>query len=361
MREDHDKELLSGAALITPLHLGTENGKLMKMTEYIALETAEKPNKRMRGVETQDMLGEYPCEQCGKVFNRLRYWRMHLQSHKRNKDFLCALCSKTFKTQRNLIQHLKSHEEKEPYKCPECDFESAVNIAIHKHRQIHSGNSLICEICGQAYSDKSTLKKHKQVHDPARPFGCSIAGCTWRFRSKVMCDAHIQGHGSKRTFKCEVCGYAFRQKHHLQRHEKVVHNIVHEPKPSYTYYSNRDQTEFNQNHFEDISNDGQNEMEVSQGVNLIINEGNMSNVITADHFDLESALQNGQLVIATDNSNINYEMSDIGSNIVYQTLLPDGEAQQFEAQTICIPQTDTSQMVYEEVETIQSEVEIEQS
>ena len=361
MREEHENELLSGAALMTPSQTASENGKVMKMTEYIAMEKAEKPNKRIRGVETQDMLGEYTCEQCGKVFNRLRYWRMHIQSHKRKKDVLCALCSKTFKTQQNLIQHLKSHEEREPYKCPECDFVSSVNIAIHKHRQIHSGNSQICEICGQAYSDKSTLKKHKQVHDPSRPFGCSISGCTWRFRTKTMCDAHIQGHGSKRTFKCEVCGYAFRQKHHLQRHEKVVHNIVHEPKPSYSsYYSNKD-TEFSDNQFEDISNDGQNEMEVPQGVNLIMNDGNISNVITPDHFDLESALQNGQLVIATDDGSINYEMSDISSNVVYQTLLPDGEAQHFETQTICIPQTDPSSMVYEEVEAVQSEVEIEQS
>lgn len=363
MREAHSNLLESGGALIMPLQLNTRDGKVMKMTEYIDMEMAKKPNKRKRGVETQDLPGDFPCGQCGKVFNRLRYLRIHLQQHKLQKDFLCALCSKTFMTKNNLNQHLKTHEEREPYKCPECDFESSVNIAIHKHRQIHNANSLLCDICGQAYSDKSTLKKHKQVHDSSRPFGCTIPGCTWRFRTKIMCDAHIQGHGTKRTFKCDLCGYAFRQKHHLQRHEKVVHNIVHDPKPVYRPYFNNADADFNENHFENISTEDRQEMEVSQGVNLIINEGNISNLTTLDHFDLESTLQNGhtQLVIAAHDGTINYEMSDIGNNVVYQTFLPDGEVQQFETQTVSIPQSDGDQIAYEGVETVQSEVEIEQS
>lgn len=349
MRENHKDILLSGKALAPP---GVENnlGTIMKMTDFIKLELSVRPPKRVRGVETQDMPGQFPCQLCDKVFGRLRYLRVHYKHHTTERLYLCSVCSKTFKTKGNLEQHLKIHQEREPYKCPECDFESKVNIAIHKHRQIHNSGSQICDVCGKGYKDKSTLTKHKRVHDSTRPFACSYPGCTWRFRTELASNAHICLHSAKRSFICEMCGYAFRQKHHLHRHEKTVHNkisVTEKQQISYTEYGAENNNGFNENEFEGLENEQTIGTEVGEDVNLTRSEENLSGVINSDQFDLDNAIQSGQLVIATTDGG--YEMFDIGSNIVYQTVIP--ENQQYEAQSVENPQ-----LSYEQEETVQTEI-----
>lgn len=360
MRQFHMDILDSGEALKFPAVLDSEEATVMKMTDYIKLEMVKKPGKRVRGVETQDLPGEFACEECGKVFHRLRNLRFHRRVHEKGNEFMCSICSKLLKTKVSFERHLKTHQKREAYKCNQCDFESTVNIAIHKHRQIHSTNSHLCDICGLAYKDKSTLTKHKKVHDLSRPFACTHPGCSWRFLTEVMCNAHIRSHTSKRKFECQMCGYVFKQKHHLQRHEKIVHNITHKTKSGFHSY-NWDMEATSESELHSDGKDA-NSLEVSHEVSLIINEGTIPGVMSSEHFDLESALQSGQLVIANDEgTNINYEMSDIGSNVVYQTLLHDGVGQQFETHTVCIAPSDTGEVSFHEVDSVQTEVEIEQS
>ncbi|KAL4234541.1 hypothetical protein ACF0H5_006184 [Mactra antiquata] len=360
MRQYHVEKLDSGKALKSPDGLQCANGIVMKMTDYIELENVLKPNKRKRGIETQDLPGDFECEVCGKVFHKLRNLRFHRHVHETGNEYLCSICSKLLKTKAIFERHLKTHQEKQTYKCTQCDFESSVNIAIHRHRQIHNSDSHLCETCGLAYKDKSTLSKHKKVHDLSRPFACTHPGCSWRFMTEVMCNAHIRSHSSKRKYKCTMCGYAFFQKHHLQRHEKIVHNIVHKTKSDYDSYN----WKIDSNSESELNNDikDANSLEVSHEVNLIINESNIPGVMSTEHFDLETALQSGQLVIANDDgTSVNYEMSDLGSNIVYQTLLHDGVGQQFETQTVCIAPNDSGEVNFHEVNSVQAEVEIEQS
>lgn len=325
MRDKHLVALNTGEAASVPeVHDNSANGKLMKMSDYIDMETNRKFGKKLRGVEKQDVTGIFPCEKCGKMFNRLRNYRKHMTTHKDEKDYLCSICVKNFKTADYLRQHMKGHEKKrEPYKCSECDFTSSVNIAIHQHRQIHNKNTFLCEICGSAYNDKSTLAKHMRVHDPSRPFSCPFEGCSWRFHNRSMCDAHIQSHTTVAKFPCNLCGYAFRKKHHLRRHESVVHNLVSEQ-----------QSVFPKNK---ISDRGPDHTEyVSQG-NPAVDESNSHPVIAErDQFDFDTSLPNGQLVIATDENNINYEIADMGTSIVYQTLLQDGDGNQLDSQTILL-------------------------
>lgn len=149
-----------------------------------------------------------------------------MEIHRTEKKFLCDVCNKSFKSQTYLTVHKKVHKVK-MFKCNQCDFTSNVNAAIHAHRQVHSQGSVLCDICGYAYTDKATLTKHKRVHDVARPYPCTYPGCTWRFKTEIMCRAHFRAHTSEGQFKCSQCGYAFRQKHHLQRHETKIHGIVH--------------------------------------------------------------------------------------------------------------------------------------
>ncbi|XP_002737161.1 uncharacterized protein LOC100376678 [Saccoglossus kowalevskii] len=179
---------------------------------------------RAKKYKKDDPWGIYPCEFCEKVFNRARSLRVHLETHRTEKNFLCDECGKAFKSQTRLRVHRRVHRNK-IFKCIQCDFQSNINAAIHAHRQMHTQGSVLCDICGYAYTDKSTLHKHMRVHSRDRPYGCTFEGCTWRFKTEAMYKAHIRAHTSDGKFKCSFCGYLFRHKHHLQRHETNMHGV----------------------------------------------------------------------------------------------------------------------------------------
>ncbi|XP_070574813.1 zinc finger protein 273-like [Ptychodera flava] len=211
-----------------------ENEKILLLSEFSKMSRISAANDNRDGSmdkkrkkskrKKEDSWGTYPCEECGKVFNRARSLRVHSETHRTEKNFLCDECGKAFKSQTRLRVHRRVHKDK-IFKCSQCEFQSNINAAIHTHRQMHTQGSVLCDICGFAYTDKSTLNKHMRVHSTDRPFGCTFEGCTWRFKTEAMYKAHLRAHTSHGKFKCGFCGYVFRHKHHLQRHEANMHGV----------------------------------------------------------------------------------------------------------------------------------------
>ena len=209
------------------------NYRVLKMSEYIISQkrTKNRPH-RPRKLNYQDLPGRYPCLICHKVFTRLRYLRRHHIVHRGERSHQCDLCGKCFKTRAALGSHRCSNlvdKQKTYFHCPQCSFTSNSRTAVHKHRQLHPCGAMLCHVCGAAYPDRSTLRRHIRVHDPSRPFACGHIGCTWRFKTEVMCRAHERGHNlshSASKFQCTFCGYNFRQKHHLQRHVAKFHSVT---------------------------------------------------------------------------------------------------------------------------------------
>lgn len=207
---------------------------ILTIAEYDQLLPSDKDSKRR--LEMQDILGVFQCETCSKEFSRLRYLRRHAKTHENAEavpQFECSECQSAFKTNDLLRNHKKIvHATDKVYRCSQCDFQSERTFEIHVHRQIHSGNSVVCEVCGKAYGDKSTLNKHMRVHDQSRPITCKWTGCTWRFNSEGAMKAHLLSHNKQASskFVCKLCGFKFRRKQHLQRHETKIHGIA-PPKP----------------------------------------------------------------------------------------------------------------------------------
>ena len=304
--------------------------KLVKMSTYTAeLHSLKKTqHKRQRGVEKQDRLGEFSCKVCGKTFNRLRYLRKHAQVHRPDKKHLCDECGKSFRTRAYLVAHHRVHLAKE-YRCGQCHFRSSINAVIHAHRQLHHDGSVLCDICGFAYNDRATLKKHKLVHDPARPHPCTFPGCTWRFKSEVMCLAHVRAHTSEGKFQCSLCSYVFRQNHHLQRHIATVHGIQKQIVKGKSKKSEQAEEP-------DDDND-------SSSVRLILDYSQM------DMTSFPSVLQNGQLVIATDSegNTVNYEVADITMNVSVLQQDEESPTQPTDGQAVLIPNYDCGQIVFQ--------------
>ncbi|XP_050399335.1 zinc finger protein 91 [Patella vulgata] len=297
---------------------------LLRMSEYLAnsQRSKELKVKKSRGVESQDKPGHYPCLQCEKVFNRLRYLRKHVDIHKTENKYLCDECGKAFKTKNYLSAHRRTHKTR-LFRCTQCSFTSNVNSLIHSHRQLHSEGSVLCDVCGQAYLDNSTLKKHKRVHDMNRPFACTFQGCTWRFNKEALCQAHIKSHTTIGQFICHVCNYSFRHKHHLQRHLSRIHGVT-----------NSKSDDVKKEGVDSVSNDADPD---SNTVNFVIDSE-----ISPDQ--LESAIQQGNLVISsTDvegNCTVNY--------VTYHTLLDQDTTVEGDAQTIVIPHSDCNQIIFQQ-------------
>lgn len=339
MKKDHPDMINLHSKIRIVMH-GNEKDfndqKVMKMSEYNAMQACErrkKNGKKIRGVETQDMVGNFSCRVCSKVFNRLRYLRKHVLTHQNNQQFLCDECGKAFKTKTYLAAHRKTHK-KEAFHCRQCDFVSTVALAIHTHRQIHTEGSVICDICGTAYSDKSTLLKHKQVHDLSRPYACDFPGCTFRFKTEMRCNAHIKNHtNTQGQFKCHKCDYVFRYKHHLKRHEARKHGLV---TSSEKCKEVEREDELKALVIEEIPE--------LDSVNLIVDHE-----INREQFNLQTALQNNSLVIATDEDGnaVNYEVTDISMNVQYQTLMSGAHhlACQTDGDTMLIPDNECNQVI----------------
>lgn len=212
--------------LVTEINL-LQGQKMMRMSAYEAALGNSSRNLRSKysqRLEKQNISGSYPCSTCGKIFMTFRYLRKHQQTHQTaDNTFVCDDCGKSYKSRAYLRVHQRVHLQKKEFTCNQCNFVSNINAAIHAHRQIHNSGSVLCDICGYAYTDRSTLGKHKRVHDLSRPFACNFSGCKWRFKTEVMCRAHIRAHTTQGKFRCADCGYIFRHKHHLQRHELHMH------------------------------------------------------------------------------------------------------------------------------------------
>lgn len=79
-----------------------------------------------------------------------------------------------------------------------------------------------CEICGKKYRCKSSLRKHRKIHDA--PLKCDL--CVKGFSSEDSYNRHMKLHDGFRPFKCDHCYNTFTAAGHLKTHMKRLHNIL---------------------------------------------------------------------------------------------------------------------------------------
>ena len=107
------------------------------------------------------------------------------------------------------------------YKCTEPNCEKAYSwkesMQMHHRRTHNPKNELFCEECGKMYIHKSTLKLHKESHNPWRM--CSTCGIT--VDSKLKYDRHIQKCENSYKFTCDICKKGFTSTQRLVNHIRV--------------------------------------------------------------------------------------------------------------------------------------------
>ena len=74
-----------------------------------------------------------------------------------------------------------------------------------------------CEICNAALKRKDHLTRHKQSHNPERPYMCH---CMKAFKRKEQLSLHAVIHSGNKKHTCAECGKGFYRKDHLRKHTR---------------------------------------------------------------------------------------------------------------------------------------------
>uniref|UniRef100_A0AAQ6IUR5 C2H2-type domain-containing protein n=1 Tax=Anabas testudineus TaxID=64144 RepID=A0AAQ6IUR5_ANATE len=171
---------------------------------------------------------ERRCGVCGEGSESAEELRSHLQGHL--KTHSCSICGKSFLSTSGLKGHVARHKAETPYKCKTCHKAFTEKSALNNHKELHTQSHAdeklySCSTCRKSFRRFETLSQHMASQSCLRQGGertyvCEI--CNRHFYTNKKLQAHMSSHTSERQYTCRICNKQFPGKTHL-----VVHMRVH--------------------------------------------------------------------------------------------------------------------------------------
>ena len=147
--------------------------------------------------------------------------RQHQKSVHENIKLFCELCAEAFNNRSNLSRHkIMKHSNKPKYKCTICDREFFELNSFQGHMNMHNNaRPYVCDACGKDFVYKYSLVRHQLScsNKDTVKFVCKV--CGKGLKTAECLRAHTEGvHGPKK-YHC-ICEKAFSWRGALLRHKK---------------------------------------------------------------------------------------------------------------------------------------------
>ncbi|XP_055372205.1 zinc finger protein 236-like [Condylostylus longicornis] len=217
-------------------------------------EVPKESQEKRKVIEKENLktLLNFPCIECGRVFQRKFDLVRHIRIHRKIRPFSCTKCDKSFTLKCILDRHMKTHVEMErKIQCRFCDKKFISQVKLEKHNRIHIlPKSYMCMLCAKTFKLKQNLESHQKLHEfnnireeeiekrlippimiTDNPllenveYKYSCTKCVLKFKSLAHLRYHEAKHIGIKKFKCNICERRFLTKSSLTCHQ-LVHNSI---------------------------------------------------------------------------------------------------------------------------------------
>lgn len=147
-----------------------------------------------------------------------------------NQKIICEICGVALSDASSMRAHMLTHSGERPFKCPICDKGFTTKFSMNEHhRNVHSedkSKSFFCKQCPMTFRYKHSLKRHNFFShtQEGRPFQCTV--CSMKFITEPAMAKHLDMHERHANLHCHICERKYTSpsglKHHYRREHKIL-------------------------------------------------------------------------------------------------------------------------------------------
>lgn len=209
---------------LTVLHEDTVDIKEVSNRYNIPVLVLRRHMRRLKK-QAMEVPAIFKCSYCDKIYNRDATRRQHeIYVHLTPAgEFPCDECGKVFPSKVRLRSHYKGTHFVGIFKCFDCGEEFKQNKDLERHKKVHRP-SIACDICGKLFQVGSHYYHHLRSHNTTETIVCPYEGCFKEYREQISMDYHItNAHGPNLNIKCPKCIATFPNEKKLKRHDERSH------------------------------------------------------------------------------------------------------------------------------------------
>ncbi|XP_005162831.2 myoneurin isoform X1 [Danio rerio] len=133
---------------------------------------------------------------------------------------ICNICGNLFSEMSSLRRHMRIHKGLKPYQCTLCTRSFRQGNQLKTHMRIHTGEKpFTCTSCDARFAQKCQLVYHCRMHHgEEKPYKCEFCGAAFATSSNLK--IHIRKHSGEKPYECGECGKRFTQASTLMYHKR---------------------------------------------------------------------------------------------------------------------------------------------